>query len=227
MALRSALRNLQRNPPVRYKTWIRMISDKAVTTEDQSSVSALGALCDYYTVGITQDEVSSKNNFEVKWEDWAHLQSQDLVQKLQAKTEAVNAENFETDVLAHEVATETEALKKLGYFLEYNATVHSKFVDEKESIIENLGHALPISELDMWEKQEAYKYSDVAYRWDKELGWFDHNNDQRRLDVVTTNALQFQKENFKSATNMYFYDYLGRHQFMCTANKLSGVQRED
>lgn len=227
MALRSVLRNIRKNPPQRYKSWIGLISDKAATSEDQASVSALSAVCDYYTVGIPEDEIKSKNNFEVKWEDWSHLQSQEIVQKLKAKIEAVNSEEYETNLLVHEAATETEPLKKLGYFLEYNATLHKEFVDEKENIIENLSHAIPYRSLDIWERKEAYRYMDVSFRWDKELGWLDVNNDQVRLNVVGTNALQFQKDMLKSATNMYYYDYLGRHQFMCTANKLSGIQRED
>lgn len=227
MALRSVLRKIQKTPPRRYKSWISLISDKASTSEDMSSVSALSAICDYYTVGIPEDEVKSKNNFEVKWEDWSHLQSQELVQKLKAKIEAVNSEEYETSLLVHEAAVESEPLKKLGYFLEYNKTLHREFVDEKEAIIENLAHALPYKSLDMWERNEAYKYMDVCYRWDKELGWKDVNNDQVKANIAHTNALQFQKDMLKSATNMYYYDYLGRHQFMCTANKLSGVQRDD
>jgi hypothetical protein len=227
MALRSFFRKSTGQVPLRYKAWLQMITDKATSSEDQASVSALGTICDYYSVSIPQDEVKSKNNFEVKWEDWSHLQSKEIVEKLKAKIEAVNSEEYETEVLVHEVATETEELKKLGYLLEYNYTLHEDFVKEKESIIENLGHARPYGSLDMWERQTAYPYYDQPYRWDKELGYPDSNNDQTRFNVVATNALQFQKDGFKSAVHRYYYDYLGRHQFMCTAEKLSGVLRED
>ena len=204
-----------------------MITDRATSSEDQATVSALGTICDYYTVGIPQDEVKAKHNFEVKWEDWEHLQSKEIVEKLKAKIEAVNTEEYETDVLVHEVATETEDLKKLGYLLEYNYTLHKDFVNNLEKIIENLGHARPYSELDIWEKQAAYPYHDLPYKWDKEMGYPDANNDDVVLNVYATNMMQFQKDGFKSAVNRYYFDYLGRHQYLCTAEKLSGVQREE
>ena len=69
MALRSVLRKAASNPPTRYKAWVRMLTEKAKNTEDQSSVSALSTICDYYAVGIQPDEIKSKNNFEVNWDD--------------------------------------------------------------------------------------------------------------------------------------------------------------
>ena len=108
MALRSILRKTAISPPTRYKSWLSMLTDKAKTPEDHASVSALSALCDYYAVGITQDEIKARNNFEVKWEDWAHLQTPGLVEKLKAKVSDINAEEYETEVFSHEIVSEKE-----------------------------------------------------------------------------------------------------------------------
>ncbi|OMJ93743.1 hypothetical protein SteCoe_3183 [Stentor coeruleus] len=227
MALRSVLRATRLNPPTRHKAWVQMLTEKAVTNEDQSSVSALATICDYYAIGIPEEEVKAKNNFQVKWDEWAHLQTPGLVSKLRAKVDAINAEPYETEVLAHEIVSETEALKKLSHIVTYNAVLHLSFVSEKDNLIENIYHAKPFSVTDLWEVSSMYKYDDMAYRWDKELGWIMPNNDQIIEDYCGTNALQFQKDMCKRATDRYCYDFLGRHQLMCTAGKLSQTQRED
>ena len=227
MALRSILRKSTLTPPTRYKAWVNMLSDKAKTSEDHSSVSALSMLCDYFAVGIPNDEIKAKNNFEVKWEDWSHLQTPGLVSSLKEKIEAVNVEPYETEVLSHEIVSETDALKKLGHIVTYNATLHLSFISEKDILIENIYHARPMRTLDYWEFTSMYKYEDVASRWDKEFGFVDQNNDQIVQDYVGANALQWQKDGLKHATNRYYFDFLGKHQLLCTAGKLSQTKRED
>jgi hypothetical protein len=227
MALRMILRKPALHPPRRHKAWVAMLTEKAVSAEDQSSVSALATLCDYYAIGLPADEVKAKNGFEVKWDEWQHLQTPDLVSKLKAKVDAINAEPYETEVLAHEIVSTTDTLKKLGHFVTYNAVLHLSFIAEKETLTENIYHAKPFSAMDCWELESMYKYDDAPSRWDKEMGWPMPNNDQIIHDVMGANALQFQKDMFKSATDRYMFDYLGRHQIMCTAGKLSQVQRED
>lgn len=81
MALRRRLCKL----PLRYKAWLKMIQDKAKTADDSASVSALATVCDYYGVGLAQDEIAAKNNFEIKWEEWTHLTTPGLVDKLKQK----------------------------------------------------------------------------------------------------------------------------------------------
>ena len=147
--------------------------------------------------------------------------------KLKAKINAINEETYETEVFSHEIVSETEHLTKLGHIVTYNAVLHLTFIAEKDNLIENIYHARPLSSLDYWEITNMYKYDDVIYRWDKELGWLMGNNDQVVGDVVGANALQFQKDMFKCATNRYYYDFLGKHQLMCTAGKLSQTSRED
>ena len=227
MALRAILRKPCLSPPLRYKAWVSMLTEKAVTAEDQSSVSALATLCDYYAIGIPEDEIKAKNNFEVKWDDWKHLQTPELLGKLRAKVEAINSEPYETEVLAHDLVSETEALKKLSHVVTYNAVLHMSFIAEKENLVENIYHAKPFQSMDWWEVESMYKYQDCPSRWDRDLGWFMANNDTIIHDYEGTNALQFQKDMFKHATDRYMYDYLGRHQIMCTAGKLSQIQRED
>jgi hypothetical protein len=226
MALRSILRKNPMNPPSRYKAWLKMLTDKAKTPEDHLSVSALSAVCDYYALSPTSEELRSKNNFEVKWDEWSHLQTEGLVSKLKAKIEAINSEPYETEVLSHEVVSVTEQLKRLGHIVAYNATLHATHVSEKDNLIENIYHARPFESLDFYEVRQMYKYRDLPSRWDKELGWFMGNNDQIIDDYVTANSLQFQKDMHKFATNMYYYDYLGKHQVMCTAGKLSQTFKE-
>ena len=227
MALRSILRKSAAAPPSRYKAWVKMMTDKAKTTEDHVSVSALSTLMDHYAVGIPEDEVKSKNNFEVNWEDWKHLHSSDIVEKLQAKVNAINSEEYETEGLVHEVISESENLKNMGKYIYYNASLHLTYICFQDELVENIYHARPMQSLNYWEIDSMFRHSDLASRWDKELGWYMPNNDETDIDFAGANLMQFSKDYYKSASNRYFYDYLGRIQYLCTTSKLSGVERDE
>ena len=222
-----ALRRTVGRFPLKYKSWLKMIQDKSKTPDDAVSVSALASGCDYYGVGIHADEIQAKNNFEVKWDDWGHLATPGLVNKLREKVEQINSEQYETDLLASEAVNETEELKTLRHLVTWNAAVNLHYIAEQDSLIENLYHAKPMGSMDHWEVTEMWKYDDVATRWDQELGWYMPNNDQISEDAVTTNYYQFQKDYGKAAMMRYYYDWMGRHQVLSTVGKLSQTEKED
>ena len=56
-----------------------MVQDKAVTSDDLMTVGALSTICDYYGQGISAQELQSKNNFEINWDEWSHLATPGLV----------------------------------------------------------------------------------------------------------------------------------------------------
>ena len=226
MALR-ALRRRAGAVPGRYKGWVRMIQEKAKTPEDSASVSALSAVCDYYGRDIQQDELSAKNNFEVNWEDWSHIVTPGLVDKLKEKVNAISQEHYETEGLASEAMHETDSLKTWRHIVTWNAAVNLHYIAEQDSLIENLSNARPLQSLDLWEVQSMWKYDDCPTRWDQELGWYMPNNDQVSEDPVSANYFQFQKDYGKVALMRYYYDWMGKHQILCTVGKLSQTERED
>ena len=227
MALNAALRKKVLGPPTKYKTWFNMLQQKAKTPDDALSVSGLATVCDYYGIGMTADEIKAKNNFEVKWDNWKHLATPGLVDKLKAKVDAMNAEQYETEALAAEAMEESEGLKQWGHLVTWNAVLHLTYIAEQDTLLENLYHARPMGSLDRWELESMWKYEDVASRWDQELGWYMPNNDQISEDTVTTNYFQFQKDFGKIGLTRYYYDWMGRHQVLSTVGKLSQTEREE
>lgn len=191
--------------PQRYKSWFNDIQKRVKTQEEGASVSALGAVCDYYSQTIRPEEAQSMNNFEVDWTKWSHLVTPGLVSKLKEKLEVVEKEEYDTKVLAASILEESEEMKKYGSLVTWNAMIHMQFLAEKDSIIENLYHARPYHSLNIFEWENMWKYSDVASRWDIELNWLFSNNDQMMEDTHTAVMFQFQKDFGKVAMQRYYY----------------------
>ncbi|CAG9331503.1 unnamed protein product [Blepharisma stoltei] len=227
MALRAALRRTNSGAPLRYKAWMKMLNDKVKTSDDASSVSALGAVCDYYGSSVPKDELQSKNNFEINWDEWSHLVTPGIVSKLREKVEAINKEDYDSSVLANQAVEETEELKSLKSYVYWNGALHLSFVAEMDNLIENISHARPLNDTDLWQYRQMYKYVDCPTRWDHDLGWYLSNNDQVMEDADMTNVFQFQKDLGKVALMRYYYDWVGRHQILCTVGKLSQTEREE
>jgi hypothetical protein len=227
MALRFALRQSPLNSPLRYKAWLKMVQTKVKSADDASSVGALSAVCDYYGQAADPEDIKAKHNYEIKWEDWSHLVTPGLVDKLKAKLETIGQEQYETETLAHSAMEETEDLKHWRHIVTWNAVLHLNYLAEQDSIIENISHARPIHTLNHWELTSMYKYDDCPTRWDNELGWFMPNNDQVSEDVVNFNYFQFQKDYGKVALQRYYYDWMGKHQILSTVGKISQTERED
>jgi hypothetical protein len=176
---------------------------------------------------VDAEEVASKNGFEIKWEDWSHISTPGLVDKLKQKVQDINSEEYQVDALAEVAMDESEDMKKLGSLLSWNAMLHLQYLSEQDELLENISHAKPFHAMDYWEYCQMYKYTDCPSRWDQELGWYFPNNDQVDEDVATTSSFQFQKDYGKVALNRYYFDWMGKHQIMATVGKLSQTERED
>ena len=226
MALRLALRSRALNVPGRYKAWYNDIQKRVRTPEDNSHVSALGSLCDYYSQEVTKDEIKAMNNFEVDWKAWSHLITPGLVSKLKDKLDAIQKEDYDTKVLAAAALEETEEMKKYGHFVTWNAMIHMHYLVEQDNLIENLYHAKPFESMDVFEADGMWKYDDAPSRWDIELNWLFCNNDQMMEDTHTAVTFQFQKDFGKVAMQRYYYDWIGRHHILCTVGKLSQIERD-
>lgn len=227
MALRAALKRSTLGAPLRYKSWVKMIQDKVKTADDAAAVSGLAAVCDYYGQHVSKDELQAKNNFEINWEEWGHLVTPNLVSQLKEKVEAINKEEYDTTVLSNQAVEETEELKSLKHLTTWVSTLNMTYLAEQDDIIENISHAKPFDDLDLWEFRSMYKYENCPSRWDAELGWHMPNNDQIWDDYYTTNIFQFQKDMGKIALQRYYFDWVGRHQVMSTVGKLSQTEREE
>lgn len=71
---------------------MKSFSDKAKSAEDSNSVSALSIVCDYYGKKADLKEMEAKNNYQVNWDDWSHLVTPGLVNKLKQKFNAIDQE---------------------------------------------------------------------------------------------------------------------------------------
>ena len=210
-----------------HQQWFQNLASKAKTPDDMNTVGALGSVFDYYGQSTDTQEMASKNNFEVNWDDWSHLMTPGIVDKLKAKLDAIDGEDYETAELADSATVESDELKKVGHFLTWNGTLHKDYYDEQARLLENLAHAQPLDTMNYWEFKSMYKYEDVSSRWDQELGWYMPNNDQTAEDVCTANMFQFQKDLGKVALQRYTYDFIGRHQIIATVGKLSQTEKVD
>lgn len=222
-----ALRRVVRGTPLRYKAWLNGVQKNVTSPDDAASVSALATVCDFYGRQVDAEEFSAKNGFEIKWEDWGHIATEGLVDKLKQKVQAINAEEYQTEALAEASMEESEELKQISGLLAWNAALHLHFLSEQDDLLENLSHAKPFHAMDYWELCQMYKYQDCPTRWDNEMGWYMPNNDQIDEDVTMASCFQFQKDYGKVALNRYYFDYMGKHQILATVGKLSQTERED